>query len=242
MRYALISDIHSNLEALEAVRIALASEDIDEYLCVGDVVGYGADPHAVMGILQSLAPSALVAGNHDWGALGLTDLEYFNEYAKAAIEWTIGLLNKPQADYLKSFSLVYEAEDFTLVHGSLDEPAEFNYILNSFDAYRTMKMMKKGLCFVGHSHIAGIFYANGNRIERLKGLTAAIDRSKKYVVNVGSVGQPRDGDSRASFAIYDSKESTVEIKRIEYDIETAQKKILDSGLPKWLASRLSEGI
>jgi predicted phosphodiesterase len=240
MRYAVISDIHSNFEALRAVIDALAKENIDKYLCLGDVVGYGADPIACMNLLKTLKPEILIAGNHDWGVLGQTDIEYFNDAAKAAIEWTKGLIKKDEAEYLRSFKLIYEGVKFVLVHGSINSPDEFNYILNDYDAYRTVKLMKVPLCFVGHSHVAGIFYSD-ERVRYLTAMDVKISPEKKYIVNVGSVGQPRDGDPRASYAIYDETEGSIEIKRVEYDIKTCQKKIIAAGLPNILAIRLSQG-
>ena len=240
MRYGLISDIHGNLEALQAVLDLLLKERIDRYLCIGDVVGYGADPKACMRLIKKLEPAALVAGNHEWGTVELLGLEYFNEYAREAVIWTKRALSKDDADYLKSFRLVYEDEAMTLVHGTLDAPAEFHYLLNSHDAYLTMMQMKTPVCFVGHSHIPGIFYYDDGVVS-LRPAKVKVDRDKRYVINIGSVGQPRDSDPRASYAIYDNEDDTVEIRRAAYDIKKAQGKILEAGLPKVLAYRLSEG-
>lgn len=241
MRYGLISDIHGNLEAFKAVLGALSKESIDEYLSIGDVIGYGADPGACIKLVTSLKIKALIAGNHDWAVLGLTDIEYFNELAKAAVIWTKRVLSQKELDFLKSFRLVYEEGDYTLVHGTLGSPEKFYYILNSFDAYLTIKLMKTAICFVGHSHIPGIFYIADDKVSYIVGPKIKIEHDKKYIVNVGSIGQPRDLDPRASYAIYDDEDSTVEIKRVEYDIKTAQGKILKAGLPEKLAYRLSEG-
>ncbi len=241
MRYYVISDIHGNLEALHSVLEDISTQDTGEYLCIGDLVGYGADPQGVIRIVQSIAPKILIAGNHDWGMLDLLDLEYFNEYAKEAAIWTKSVLNKEEMDYLKSFRLVYEGEVFTLVHGSLDDPEKFYYIFNGDEAYFTMRLMKTPLCFVGHTHAAGIFYFYDGKMGYTQEAKIKIDYSKKYVINVGSIGQPRDRDPRASYAIYDDEVGAVEIRRVDYDIKTTQKKILDAGLPAWLASRLSQG-
>ena len=241
MRYGLISDIHSNLEALNAVLEALAEERIDAYICVGDIVGYGANPEECVKIVRSLKPEILIAGNHEWGTLGSLDLDYFNEYAVEAITWTKGILGESELRYLKSFELVKEIKDITLVHGSLDEPSEFHYIFDAADAGKTLRLSKTRLSIVGHSHIPGIFYCDGKMPKIVKGFKAKIEPDKKYVVNIGSIGQPRDGDPRASFAIYDEDAATIEIKRVRYNIEEAQAKILAAGLPAWLASRLAEG-
>lgn len=241
MRYAVISDIHSNLEAFQAVIECLAREKIDKYLCLGDVIGYGADPHACLRLLQSLKPDVLIAGNHEWAVLDLIDIEDFSELAKEAVVWTKSVLTEAEIEYLKSFRLIYESEKFILVHGTLDEPGKFYYILSDYDAYNTMKLMKAPVCFAGHSHVSGIFYSDNGSIKYTRTSKVRIDYTRKYVINPGSVGQPRDSDPNAACAIYDDRASTIEIKRIPYDISTAQKKILEEGLPRMFASRLAEG-
>jgi len=241
MRYALISDIHSNLEALDAVVESIAKEKIGAYLCIGDIVGYGADPKEAIRIVQYLRPEALIAGNHDWGTAGRMDLEYFNEYAQAAILWTRGVLNHGEIDFLRNLRLTYEGKDFTLAHGSLESPEKFHYIINKGEAYETATLMETPVCFVGHSHIAGIFHSDGGAMEKLDGNRVKLEPRGKYVINIGSVGQPRDWDPRASYAIYDTDDSTVEIKRVSYDIERARDKILKAGLPSYLGYRLMEG-
>jgi len=241
MRYGILSDVHSNLEALCATTGAMAKDRIDRYLFVGDLVGYGADPRACIAAMRLLKPHSLIAGNHDWGVLGLLDMEYFNEYAASAVEWTRDTLSGADAGYLRSFMLVCEQENFTLVHGSLNQPAKFNYILGPEDARLCMRCARTPLCFVGHSHRAGIFCLDGGTVMCPDAAAVKIDYTKKYVINVGSVGQPRDGDPRASYAVYDETEGIVEIKRVIYDIEAAQAKITRAGLPAWLAARLVEG-
>ena len=241
MCYYVLSDIHGNLEALQAVLDDISKDKKGEYLSAGDIVVYGADPKACIKIVKSLSPKVLIAGNHDWGAIGLADIEYFNEYAKEAVIWTKGVLIKNESNYLKSFSLVHIDKTFTVVHGSLNSPENFYYILNSVEAYFTFNLMKTSLCFIGHSHIPGTFCLDGNRVDYTTKTKIKIENSKKYIVNAGSIGQPRDGDPRASYAIYDEDKGEVEIKRVVYDVGRAQKKILGAGLPKLLASRLSEG-
>lgn len=241
MRYALISDIHGNLEAFEAALDAISKDKVDGYLSIGDCIGYGADPKECIKRLKSLDCEALIAGNHERGVLGLFDIDNFNEYAKNAVIWTKGVLNKSETDYLETFRLVYEDAHFTLVHGSLESPKEFNYITNTGDAYITSRIMKTPLCFVGHTHKAGIFCFQGDKSEYIRPSGVKIENGKKYLINVGSVGQPRDGDPRAAYVIYDDESGTVDIKRVVYDIEGAQKKILKAGLPAFFAERLPEG-
>lgn len=241
MRYYLISDIHGNLEALQAVLEDISKQKDGEYLCIGDLVGYGADARDIIKKVRSLKPQVLIAGNHDRGAIGLLGLDYFNEYAKASLQWTKKILDKEELDYLATFKLVHEETSFTMVHGSLDTPEKFYYIFSGDDARDTMKLMNTPLCFVGHTHIAGIFYSDKDRVLYTNGPKIKIDPKRKYVINAGSVGQPRDMDPRASYGIYDEEEAEVEIRRVRYNILEAQKKILDAGLPPYLASRLSEG-
>lgn len=241
MRYAVISDIHGNLEAFQAVLSALAEERIDNYLFVGDAIGYGANPRECLRLLRDLNPVVAIAGNHEWGVIGKTEMSYFNELAHPAILWTRNMLNDDEIEYIKSFPLVYEDEKMTLVHGTLNMPEEFYYIFDTEDAYVTINQMKNPLCFVGHSHVPGIFISDRTKVEFLEKMDIRIDYERKYLINIGSIGQPRDGDPRASFAVYDDEELTVEIKRVEYDVKKAQDKILRAGLPSKLAYRLSEG-
>lgn len=241
MRYCVFSDIHGNLEAFEAVSEAFSKEKADSYICLGDVVGYGADPCACIKAVSLLSPGVLIAGNHEWGVLGLLGIDYFNEYAAAAIEWTRGVLGERETAYLRKFRLTEESGNCTFVHGSLDQPARFGYVLDEEDAGVSIKLSRTEITFVGHSHVAGVYYLHDGRGVCAGSARTRITRGVRCLVNVGSVGQPRDGDPRASYAIYDDEESVVEIKRVGYDIASAQKKILKAGLPRWLASRLSEG-
>lgn len=241
MRYAILSDIHANLEAFRAVMDVLSSERIDRYLSVGDVVGYGADPKECIALLRSLEPEALVAGNHEWGVLGRTEKESFNELARYAVLWTAKTLLPDEIEYLNSFRLVYEDDGISIVHGTLNMPEEFYYIFDVEDACVTISKMNTNLCLVGHTHIPAIFVSDGAKVEYIESSQIRIDPEKKYVINTGSIGQPRDGDPRASFGIYDSEESIFEIRRVSYDVQKAAQKILRSGLPARLADRLKEG-
>jgi len=239
MRYGIFADVHSNLEAWDVVARALSEERIDRYICVGDIVGYGADPEECINRVRSLEP-IVVGGNHDWAAVGKTDISYFNPYAREAVLWTQAKLDQEDKDYLSSLGLIEGVEDFAVVHGTLDEPQEFKYIQDIGSALSSFELLKRSILFVGHSHVPFIL-AKDEEIEYISSSEAKLSSGKKYVVNVGSVGQPRDGDPRACYAIYDSKAKMLEIKRLEYDIKTAQAKIIDAGLPRILAERLSVG-
>ncbi|MFH1858117.1 MAG: metallophosphoesterase family protein [Candidatus Omnitrophota bacterium] len=242
MRYAFVSDIHSNLEALDAVLTCLRREAIDRYFHVGDIVGYGADPAACIAKIRALDCIG-VGGNHDWACVEKTSAADFNPMAREAVLWTQGVLNAEQLQFLKSLQPVYTCEDLALVHGSLDEPDAFHYILNASGAMETLRLMRTRLCCIGHSHAPMIASLDpkGKLYFHRDAKVAMAEEGYRYLVNVGSVGQPRDGDPRAAYAIYDTKDSTVEVKRVAYDIPTAQRKIVQAGLPPVLAARLSEG-
>jgi len=223
MRYADFSDIHSNLEAFEAVLEAIEKEKVDRYFCVGDIVGYAADPKECIKMIRKLN-CVTVCGNHDWAVVDLIDYSYFNVYARASVDWTKLQLDDSEKNYLKDLPLKYEDEEITLVHGSLERPEEFDYIFEEFDASRTLDLCRTKICFVGHTHSPAEFASDEGRL-----------------INVGSVGQPRDGDPRAAYCIYDVEEKTVQVKRVEYNIGNAMNNILDTGLPEVLAYRLLEG-
>lgn len=241
MRYFIFSDVHGNREAFEAVMGELSKERADRHIFLGDVVGYGADPVACINGLKALKPDLLISGNHEWGVLGLLDAGYFNEYAAFAIGWTKGMLAEEELSYVRSFELVHRAVGYSFVHGSFDEPSEFKYIHDGADASIAMKFSGAPLSFAAHTHVAGAHFSDKGRIAYSSGPKIPIEPGKSYVINAGSVGQPRDGDPRASYLIYDDEESAVEIKRVVYDVKTAQDKIMRSGLPEFLASRLAEG-
>lgn len=242
MRYAIISDIHGNREALDAVVAELADEHIDGYVCAGDVVGYGADPVACLARVRSLGRLTAVAGNHEWGVLGRTPRAYFNSLAAAAVEWTSGLLTPVELDYLGQLPLTDARGDFEVVHGSLERPDDFTYIVGPADARECLKRMAGRLCFVGHTHRVGIWSSDGGHLTAVKASSVVLKEGRRYLVNTGSVGQPRDGDPRASYVVYDDEAGRVDICRVPYDIALAQKKIRAAGLPKRLAERLAEGL
>jgi diadenosine tetraphosphatase ApaH/serine/threonine PP2A family protein phosphatase len=240
MKYALFSDMHGNLEAYKAVADELEGEKGIRYFCIGDIVGYGADPKPCIRLTRKLDP-VIVCGNHDWASVGLTSVEYFNEHAKKAVLWTASELGKRDADYLRSLDLIYKDRDMTLVHGTLMNPELFNYVFDLQTARRMMELMTTRVGFIGHSHVPGIFIMNGDSVEYTEAAKVNMRDDRRYLVNVGSVGQPRDGDPRASFCVWDRDAGTVEIKRAVYDVGKAQMKIREAGLPDFLARRLGEG-
>ena len=241
MRYGIFGDIHSNLEALEAVIEAYQKEHIDKYLCAGDVVGYATNPKECIDKVKTLA-MITVAGNHDWGSVDLFSADYFNPNAKEAISWTKRNLGEQDKYFLESLKLVYKNEDLTLVHGTLDNPQDFNYMTDGYIAEETFRVLETNICFVGHSHAAGIFIKDkDDNLYYLEEQYIDIKDANKYIVNVGSVGQPRDGNPQGAYCIFDSDKKGVRIERISYDIKTARKKIIKAGLPKFLGDRLVIG-
>ncbi len=241
MRYGIFSDIHSNLEALDAVIEAYKKEAIDKYLCVGDIVGYASNPKECIDRVKGIA-MITVAGNHDWAAVNLFSVDYFNPVAREAIFWTSSNLDEKSRYFLESLKLVYKNEDLTLLHGTLDNPRDFNYMTDGYIAEETFRLLEINICFVGHTHVAGTFIKDKQeRIHYLRDDTININLEDKYIVNVGSVGQPRDGNPKAAYCIYDTDKKQVQIKRINYDIETARKKIIETKLPEFFGDRLLLG-
>lgn len=239
MRYAIISDIHGNLEALEAVLQSIEEERIEKILCVGDIVGYGADPLKCIELVREKC-SKCVCGNHDSAVIGATDIDFFNPFAKRAVLWTSEKLSETDINFLASLNLIEREDNFTMVHATLDNPKDWGYILNTFDAAANFQLQTDPLCFVAHSHVPVTYQKKDNFVSAHRFINK-IRPDSQYIVNVGSVGQPRDGDPRAGYVIYDSKQQTLRLKRLEYDISKTQKKILDAGLPEILADRLSIG-
>ena len=241
MRYAVLSDIHGNLEALEAV-LADAEARADAVLCLGDVVGYGADPEACMELIAGRA-AAIVAGNHEHGVAGLLDLDWFNDYARAAAEWTRERLDEDHRRYLAALPLVAEVGDATLVHASPERPEEWDYLVSPQDGFAAFPAFTTRLCFVGHSHLPAAWSLGSSGPEFLPGaVELSVEPGRRYIVNVGSVGQPRDRDPRAAYALWDEERGRLAVRRVAYDVDTARRKILAGGLPRLLADRLPRGV
>ncbi|MGB2705309.1 MAG: metallophosphoesterase family protein [Candidatus Omnitrophota bacterium] len=241
MRYGIIGDIHGNLEAFETALEALSHERIDKYLCVGDIVGYGTDPRECIKMTRDLG-AVTVCGNHDAACIGRADINYFNNPAQAAIMWTKQTLSENDLAFLKGLDLTYRNEHLTLVHGTLAEPEEFHYMFDGVAARGTLNLMETDICFVGHSHMPGIFLLRNGGLKYFYKEKTKMSRDEKLIVNTGSIGQPRDGDPRLCYCVYDTDTGFVELKRIQYDIEKAQKKTLKAGLPAFLAYRLGVGV
>jgi diadenosine tetraphosphatase ApaH/serine/threonine PP2A family protein phosphatase len=241
MSIIILSDIHSNLEAFQAVLQDIAHERVDQVLFLGDIVGYTADPGECIEILRGLAPH-MVAGNHDWAAVGLTNIDYFNPVARAAIEWTAGIISADHATFLKNLPLTRSLPDMLLVHATPYQPEAWDYIFSLDDAAQCFRHGDHQICFTGHSHYPISFMQDrGGDISVIRSNSFTLLDSCRYLINVGSVGQPRDGDPRAAYGVYKPEEASFHIKRVHYDIKRTREKIIAAGLPPFLAERLQEG-
>ncbi len=238
MKFAVVSDIHGNLEAFQTTLEYLHQHHISKIICLGDLVGYGPNPNECVELAQKHC-TATIMGNHDHAVLGLTDIDYFNEYARAAVLWTRRVLHKHLKGYLENLSMTYEEGDFLFVHSSPVDPSEWYYIFSEVEARQNFKAVPHRVIFIGHSHVPLVFSLREGRIfKQLIGLNIETDR---YILNVGSVGQPRDGDPRSCFVIIDDEALTAEYVRLEYPVEKTYQKIVNAGLPHFLAQRILVG-
>jgi predicted phosphodiesterase len=242
MKWAILSDVHANLEAFQAVVKDLRREDAEQIAFLGDIVGYGANPVECLAALNDLT-EIVVAGNHDFGAIGQTDVRGFNAAARAAVEWTGENLTASNQSFLRQVPLVRQVKNFTFVHASPCEPEEWNYILSLHEAERGFEALGTPLGFVGHSHRPVIFMKEkSGEVMAVREDEVILDPGKRYLINVGSVGQPRDRNAAASYGLLDETSGKYRLKRVPYDVQSAQEKILRAGLPAFLADRLSRGL
>ncbi len=246
MRCAIISDIHGNHEALTTVLEDIRQKGIKDIFCLGDIVGYGADPSGCLAEICGLT-DMITAGNHDHGAVGLLDLSSFNLNARKAAEWTGKKLNAREKDLLKKLPLFLnpfvQGEKFIMVHSTPNRPEAWQYILSLDEAEYQFEKFSERLCFVGHSHQPVFWECDPHGKCSIAGREYVhLEKDRRYIINVGSTGQPRDGDPRASYAVFDRERMEVTIRRVEYDIYSAQEKIIRAGLPARLAERLAIGI
>lgn len=242
MKIGIVSDIHSNLPAIERIYNNL-EKVVDEIYSLGDIIGYGPYPNECVDFVKYFKFSVL--GNHDAAVIGLREYNDFNEYAKFAIEWTKDNLSWEYLEKLKKFPQVLELDDVYLVHGSLRDPLD-EYLINYYSVYANFELMEKKIAFFGHTHLAGAFlYSEKDReiyyINFTEGGELKIRKGYKYLINPGSVGQPRDGNWKASYAIYDTNLNIVEFRRVEYDLEKTQKYMQSLGFPRYLWERLQYG-
>lgn len=244
MRYAILGDIHANLAALEAVLDALDADSVDSILQVGDVVGYGAAPREVIDVVRE-RDLVVVKGNHDAACVGEVDARFFNPNARAAVDFTCSLLTREDMKWLAGLPLTHATDDCLLSHGTLSRPERYDYIQNTEDADPSLDVLDRPVCFLGHTHVPVSIMRlvdSPNRTSYTVDRTIDLADSTVALVNVGSVGQPRDEDPRAAYAIFDTERQQVDLHRVEYDIEREADRILRAGLPRMLGDRLFLGI
>ncbi len=238
--YAVLGDIHANIDALNAVLEDAEKQGVTDYVCVGDVVGYNAAPNECVEKIARLS-AATVCGNHDHYCAYNESLEDFHPMAASVVEWTRRQLTEENAKWLHDlpYSVIYKG--ITLVHSTLDGPENWGYVFETIEAESHMSYQNTQVCFHGHTHVPTIFKAHGFNITQMPPQDIYVELGRKYFVNTGSVGQPRDGIPDASYCIYSPEFKKISFRRIPYDIESAQERIRKVGLPERLAQRLSVG-
>jgi len=241
MKRAILSDVHGNLEALQAVLADIRAAGAGEIWSLGDAVGYGPDPDACVEILREEATVNLM-GNHDAAVAELTPVENFNVNARRAVEWTRSVASPATMDFVARLEYTERREGALLVHASPREPKAWHYIMNLGEAGKSFAFFDEQLCFIGHTHVPSIVTRRGGAAaELLTEQSAGVPEGTRCLVNVGSVGQPRDRDPRASFVILDLEARRVEIRRVSYPLEETQAKMRERGLPPYLSERLAAG-
>jgi predicted phosphodiesterase len=240
MKFAILSDIHSNLEALKVVLDHAKQQECTHYVCLGDVVGYGPNPKECLAIVRSL-DCPVVMGNHDEYCAGEMDLTGFNPMAADAIKWTRQQLTEEERTWLRNLKYVRNIESFTMVHATLDLPERWAYVFDRLAAQSSFNYQHTPVCFNGHTHVPVAFVRGPTGIHGGLYTKIKIEVGRKYFINVGSIGQPRDRNPKSSYVIFDLDNNVIEIHRLDYDIATTQKKIHAAGLPASLADRLAQG-
>jgi diadenosine tetraphosphatase ApaH/serine/threonine PP2A family protein phosphatase len=242
LRTFFFSDVHGNLEALEAVLADASRRGYDAAVCLGDIVGYSADPEACVRVVSRMPGISSVLGNHDAAVINPEYRLYLNAVAQAGVRYAERVLSRESIEYLRSLPLVIESDGgYTAMHSSPVKPEEWYYVLEPMEAREALLAMKLPIAFIGHTHYPAIHDRSGAMLPFLQGEPAVFQPGEKYIVNVGSVGQPRDGDPRAAYVIFDGVARTAEVFRVEYDIDAVAQKILEAGLPAMLADRIRRG-
>lgn len=240
MRYGIFSDIHGNLEALQAVLTKLQEERVDKYICAGDIVGYGGNPRECLQLVLDMH-SLIVAGNYEYALAGRINVDFFCAYTRESLLWTRTQLSGQQIEFLGHLDLLLQVDElFTVAHGTFDVPRDFDYIQHMQDAEKNFAALKTPIGFFGHSHVPVIFLP-GPPVAFTMQQEIAVTQGSRLLVNAGSVGQPRDEDPRACCVVYDDKAGKIWTHRVAYDIDTACKKIIQAGLPEILGERLKMG-
>lgn len=240
-KIAILGDIHSNIDALNVVLDDCRAQGVEEYLCTGDVVGYNACPHECMEIIRSLGCPVMM-GNHDYYVCSENlNLDDFNPHAAMVVQWTRDQLSAEELQWLRELPFTKTVKGMTLVHSTMDRPENFGYVFDNLQAQANFTNQKTPVCFHGHTHCPMIYEHSIQGVYRIDPQDFKLQMGRKYFINVGSVGQPRDGDPRATYVIYDNMARTVSFRRLDYDIAAAQARIRAAGLPERLAERLAEG-
>ncbi len=239
MKYAIIADIHANLDAFQVVLDDIKGQNCTHVACLGDVVGYNANPKECLDIVRGMNIPC-VKGNHDEYCSSDEHLEGFNPHAAEAVNWTRQQLNTEDRQWLRDLKYLRLVASFSIVHATLDMPQRWGYVFDKLAAAASFTYQNTSVCFFGHTHVPVAFIRDsvvrGGTYSKFK-----VEPGRKYFINVGSVGQPRDGCPKAKYVVYDMDEGTIELRKLDYDIAAAQKKILDAGLPPRLAERLAFG-
>jgi diadenosine tetraphosphatase ApaH/serine/threonine PP2A family protein phosphatase len=244
MKYGILGDIHGNLSALDVALAVFRTERVDCVVSVGDVVGYGAAPRECIARLRDL-DAVVVKGNHDAACTGEIDIRFFNNYARAAVRWTQSVLTEEELSWLRELPLVTHLEHCSVAHGTYHKPELYDYIQSTTDADPSLDEMLLPVCFVGHTHVpVTLLRLKDDPLRTAYTVDTEIDlaESAKALVNVGSIGQPRDEDPRTAFALYETRADRVSIRRAAYDIDTEARRIRSAGLPSVLADRLFLGV
>ena len=239
-KFAIFGDVHANLDALEVVLDDCRRQGVTDFLCTGDIVGYNACPCECLKIVRDLG-CPVVMGNHDQYVSSVQNLADFNPHAAAVIEWTRGRLSADDVAWLAALPFVKTTTGITLVHATMDSPESFGYVFDHLQAEAHFSHQVTPLCFHGHTHCPMIYEKQLSAVYRIDAQDFKLPIGRKYFINVGSVGQPRDGDPRAAYALYDAKTREVVFRRLAYDVAAAQERIRKAGLPERLAERLSVG-
>jgi len=241
MKFAILSDIHANLEALQNVLRDIEQQGVEKIHFLGDVVGYGCNPNKCIKMVNEHCEIKLL-GNHDYAAMGLESTSSFNQMAQTSMEWTIEKLKKKSLAILADFEMEAVYLDYNLVHASPGHPEEWNYILNRDQAAEEFDMFDESVCFLGHSHLPVIFIQDADGvISQSSSKKLQINDDNRYIINVGSVGQPRDNDPRSCYVIVDHENRQIEYRRVEYDIGKVQEKMRKAMLPDFLIERIAVG-
>jgi predicted phosphodiesterase len=239
MKYAILADIHANLEALEVVLTDAREQNCTHYACLGDVVGYNANPKECLDKIRDMEMPC-VKGNHDEYFSIESNLEGFNPHAAEAIHWTRAQLTEEDREWLRNLKYIRLVASYSIVHATLDGPQRWGYVFDRLAAAASFTYQNTSVCFFGHTHVPVAFIRDsvvrGGTYSKFK-----IEPGRKYFINVGSVGQSRDGVAKATYVIYNMDEGSVELRRLDYDIAKTQAKIRAAGLPERLAERLALG-